>query len=270
MPVDAGGNITRPASPIPVSGQTADAPQVNVPVDDIYAWGNLLMFLDGRKSWRGDQNANGYKIGGAANATSAQDYVTLSQMQDAIAAVSFLFPGFLQADTATSSVAPQGWVYANGQELSRSAYPQLWARVSAGNNLAASQGAKTAGQYGPGNGTTTFTVPNLYADGGYFIRPLTAGRGIGSIQQDEFKEHTHTASTASAGAHTHDVTQPVRRGANGNHFPRGWDGGDVQLPGTHTAVTTSNGAHTHAVTVNNTGGTETRPRNIAYPVLIKT
>src|SRR5690606_14781808 len=146
-PVDGGGNVSRPSSPIPVTGQGADAPQVNVPVDDIYSIMNLFPFLDGRKSWRGDQNLNGYKFGNAANATAPQEYVTLAQMQDAIAAVSFLFPGFMQIDTATSTAAPQGWLYANGQEVSRSTYAALWARVSTGNNLAATQGAKTHGQY---------------------------------------------------------------------------------------------------------------------------
>lgn len=261
-PVDGGGNVSRPSSPIPVTGQGADAPQVNVPVDDIYSIMNLFPFLDGRKSWRGDQNLNGYKIGGAANATAPQDYVTLAQVQALVG----VFPGMYMVDTASSAAPPAGWVYANGQTLSRASYPTLWARVSAGNNLAATEGAKTHGQYGPGNGTTTFTIPNLYADGGYFIRPISSGRGIGTVQADEIKSHDHPLIMNAVPPHAHNATSQSIGGsgggdiATGNAFPRN----------SVTNPTSLAGGHTPTGTVGPTGGTETRPKNIAYPVLIKT
>lgn len=266
MPVDGGGVITRPASPVPVDGQTAQAAEVNVPTNDIYNVLNMLMFLDGRKSLRGNIPMNGYKASNAANATAPQDYVTLSQVQAMIAAVSQLFPGYLMTDTATSTAAPDGWLYANGQEVLRATYPALWARVSAtGGNLAATQGAKTAGQYGPGNGTTTFTLPNLYADGGYFIRPVTAGRAIGSLQIDEFKSHAHIASTDPSGIHQHEyvdasVVDPGSLSGNGPFA------GVTNI----NRTTSFSGSHIHTVNVQNTGGQETRPINVAYPVLIKT
>lgn len=265
MPVDGGGVITRPASPVPVDGQTAQAAEVNVPTNDIYNILNMLVFLDGRKSLRGNIPMNGYKASNAANATAPQDYVTLSQMQAAIAAVSQLFPGYLMTDTATSTAAPDGWLYANGQEVLRATYPALWARVSAaGGNLAATQGAKTPGQYGPGNGTTTFTLPNLYADGGYFIRPMTMGRSIGSIQSDALKSHSHTGTTDQAGNHVHQT------GSQNNLA--GFDVGSLLRPfGAGTSENTSAaGIHSHTFTTNVTGDVETRPKNIAYPVLIKT
>lgn len=260
MPVDGGGNISRPSSPIPVTGQTAEAPQVNVPLDDIYSIMNLFPFLDGRKAWRGNQNLNGYKMGGAANGTAPQDYVTLSQLQSAYA----IFPGFLQVDTISSASPPPGWIFANGLEVSRSTYSALWSRVSTGNNLAATQAAKTHGQYGPGNGTTTFTLPNLYADGGYFIRPITAGRAIGNIQVDDLKAHVHDGIT-SEDTHTHNYSD----------FFVGESGGGVQSGAGRDLFASRNGetgqnTHRHAFSTNPTGGSETRPKNIAYPVLIKT
>lgn len=272
MPVDGGGNFTRPSSPIPVEGQTAQAAEVNTPIDDIYSGLNMFPFLDGRKSWRGNQNLNGYKFGGAANATAPQEYVTLAQMQDAIAAVSVLFPGFMQIDTATSTAAPQGWLYANGQEVSRVTYASLWARVSAGNNLAATQGAKTHGQYGPGNGTTTFTLPNMYGastdDGGYFIRAVSSGRGIGTIQQDENKQHNHPASFTGTPVPPHTHQSPARGGALFGETGPGLEDRSASSPVTTSAA----GGHTPSgtVAVSNSGGTESRPKNIAYPVLIKT
>lgn len=261
MPIDSGGNITRPPSPIPVSGQTADAPQVNVPIDDIYASMNQLVFLDGRKALRGNIPMNGHRAVGAGDAVAAQDYVTLAQLQAMIMGLG-VPTGVIEAYTISSSVPPAGWVFANGQSLSRATFPVLWAAAQAGNNLAATQEAKTAGQYGPGNGSTTFTLPNLYADGGYFIRPITSGRGIGTIQQDELKEHTHAGTAASAGAHTHTLGLGVSQAD-------GLGGGRLTGTGATQFTTSTNGAHTHELTITATGGSETRPKNIAYPVIIK-
>lgn len=260
MPVDSAGNATRPSSPIPVSGQDADAPQVNVPVDDIYSILNLLTFLDGRKSLRGNIPMNGYRAVGAANAVDAQDYVTFGQLQSLLAELSQVPTGIMASLSGTT--IPQGWVRANGQSLSRSAYPALWAFAQASGNLAATQEDKTAGQYGPGNGTTTFTLPNLEADGGYFIRPVTSGRGIGTVQQDEIKSHDHEASVSAAGKHTHTYPGPATSSVSGGLRPSG-NGGQGVLP------TSENGEHVHEVTIDATGGTETRPKNIAYPVIIK-
>lgn len=270
MPVDGGGNVTRPGSPIPVTGQTADAPQVNVPVDDIYSILNMMVFLDGRKSLQGNIPMNGYRASNAGDAVNGQDYVTLAQMNAAIAAVTQLYPGFMVPDTVTSTAAPAGWLYANGAEVARAAYPALWARVSAGNNLAASQGAKTAGQYGPGNGTTTFTLPNLYADGGYFIRPLTSGRAIGTVQADDFKSHGHPATFAGNAVppHSHSISDSVRAIGGSQPLRVRFDGDNGVIIGGSTGGA---GGHTPSgtVTVTAVGGTETRPKNIAYPVLIK-
>lgn len=262
MPVDAGGNATRPSSPIPVSGQTADAPQVNVPINDIYAILNMLVFLDGRKSLRGNIPMNGHRARGAADAEQPQDYVTLSQVQAFLTDVATP-SGIIQAYTVSSSVAPAGWIFANGQTLQRSVFPNLWAAVQSGNNLAATEAVKTHGQYGPGNGTTTFTVPNLYADGGYFIRPMTSGRAIGTTQQDEIKRHKHNASASMSGAHDHGISYANRGDAFGSSYAMS------AAPGGLSRRTSTNGAHNHIITVGEEGGTETRPKNIAYPVIIK-
>ena len=261
MPIDSGGNISRPG-PIPVNGQTALAEHVNTPVDDLYAASNQFPFLDGRKTWRGNQNLNGYRLTNAANAQSPQDYVTLQQMQDAIAAIATIPTGVILP--LTSLVVPTGWLVVNGQTVSRSTYAALWAHAQASGMLAASEGVKTHGQFGPGNGTTTFSLPNLYADGGYFIRALTAGRTIGSVQQDEFKSHTHPASFTGnpVPPHTHSYTTAA--GGSGNSYGNG-------IQATTSGSTSAAGDHTPSgtVTVTASGGTETRPRNIAYPAIMK-
>ena len=262
MPDDTSGNYTKPDGTTAVDGQVAMASQHNLFANDASAALSRRLFADGRKPWTGNQNANGFKVTGADRGSDPGDYVTVAQLGDAIAAVSGLFPGLMVPDTVTTTSAPAGWLYANGQEVSRSTYANLWARVQGGNNLAASQAAKTVGQYGPGDGATTFTLPNLYADGGYFIRPISSGRGIGTVQADELKSHAHTGTALTAGDHQHG-------GYYGSQQQGTYAGGGTQIAGFNN-VTNVAGSHSHALQINTTGGTETRPKNVAYPVLIKT
>ena len=95
--------------------------------------------------------------------------------------------------------------------------------------------------YGVGDGSTTFNIPDLR---GEFIRGFDAGRGVdtgrvlGSSQADELKAHTHSYT---------ETTQ---------------------------ATDTLTGGDTHYIdaasgTTGSTGGTETRPRNIAMNYMIK-
>ncbi|WP_342361408.1 tail fiber protein [Terrarubrum flagellatum] len=116
---------------------------------------------------------------------------------------------------ATGSVALPGTIKANGATLSRTAYADLWLWAQTSGNLAASEAAKTAGQYGPGNGTTTFSIPDLR---GEFIRGwddgkgIDSGRAIGSTQASQNLAHTHGVTESP---HSHGVTQtPHSHGVN--------------------------------------------------------
>ena len=75
----------------------------------------------------------------------------------------------------TGSVAPTGYVGAQGQLLSRAGYPQLWAYAQASGNIAASDGVWTKGQYSPGDGSTTFRVMDLREQ---FIRGASGTRPV--------------------------------------------------------------------------------------------
>lgn len=96
--------------------------------------------------------------------------------------------------------------------------------------------------YGVGDGTTTFALPDLR---GEFVRGLDSGRGVdtgralGSAQSDALKSHQH--SVAAAPYLTHGFIA-----GGGNAFST-----DSQS------------------TTGLTGGTETRPRNIALLAIIK-
>ena len=88
----------------------------------------------------------------------------------------------------TGSVAPDGYIIANGAELSRSTFSQLF-QWAVANNLIKDQSTipTTAhGYYGTGDGSTTFTIPDLR---GVFKRnaDLASNRGgadLGMYQED--------------------------------------------------------------------------------------
>lgn len=263
-----------PSGYLAVTGQTIEASQHNPPLEDLAAAMTRRYMRDGRAPMLGNIPMNGYRATGAGDGVDAQDYVTLAQVQALIAAVASVPTGLIVP--YTGNTVPAGWVAANGQELSRTTYAALWAHAQASGNLAASQGAKTHGQFGPGNGSTTFTVPNLYADNGYFIRPLATGRTIGSVQADELASHSHGATFSGnpVPAHNHNATY-ASAGAGGSYtdaLNRARTGdGAYGFGSGETVGLQSSGGHTPSgsVSVTATGGTETRPRNIAYPVIIK-
>lgn len=107
-----------------------------------------------------------------------------------------------------ATTPPTGYLKANGALLSRAAYPVLWAYAQASGNMAVSDGAWQSGQFSPGNGTTTFRIPDLR---GYHLRAYDDGRGIdsgrvlGSVQSDLLGSHTHGITVDNVGNHTHTI-----------------------------------------------------------------
>lgn len=85
--------------------------------------------------------------------------------------------------------APSGTIKANGASLSRTTYSDLWAYALASGNLV-DETDKDSGNYGTGDGETTFTIPDYR---GEFIRLWDDGRGvdidraIGSFQGDAIR-----------------------------------------------------------------------------------
>jgi len=154
------------------------------------------------------------------------------------------------------SSAPAGWLKANGATVSRSAYASLFAAIGT--------------TFGAGDGSTTFTLPDLR---GEFIRGwddgrgADSGRGFGSAQAAANQSHTHSAGTltaASAGAHTHAYVTGGVDNNTGNEICRA-SGNLEKLQGINSA-----GAHTHSLSGStDSQGAEARPRNVALLACIK-
>ena len=141
--------------------------------------------------------------------------------------------GSIETFAGVAAKIPEGYLLCNGQEVSRATYKDLFDVIGT--------------TYGSTSGTT-FKVPDLR---GEFIRGFDAGRGIdsgrifGSWQVDMFKSHVHRT-----GGLFRSYNSGPSGVANGVvNVVRSWDSkyDDTQ----------------------NTGGVETRPRNIAMNYIIK-
>lgn len=196
--------------------------------------------------------------------TSANNIVQLNGSAQLPAVDGSLLTGLSSGDTIpvstvvalASSSVPSGWLECDGSAVSRTTYADLFAAIST--------------DYGVGDGTTTFNLPDLR---GEFIRGwdngkgTDSGRAIASFQDDALESHLHAAgtlATSSAGAHTHSITMGADA-ASGSVVDGGFSTGGG------TASTNSAGAHTHTISgsTGSTGSTETRPRNIAMMYVIK-
>lgn len=145
-----------------------------------------------------------------------------------------------------ASTAPSGWLYCDGSAISRATYSRLFSNIGT--------------TFGTGDGSATFNIPDLRDE---FIRGANPGsRAVGLAENDSYRSHNHSGSTNSAGAHSHSVSIPLN--SNGG-TPSLENGG----PSTKSFNTSTAGAHTHSFTTNSTGGSETRPQNVALLPIIK-
>jgi microcystin-dependent protein len=142
-----------------------------------------------------------------------------------------------------ASTPPTGWLKANGAELSRTVFSDLYDAIGV--------------THGAGDGTSTFNLPDLRAA---FIRGwddglnVDASRVFASLQLDAFQGHFHDYSAGAAGNNSLDIRFSYHRTSN-------------------NSVTTTNG-YTGDYSSDGTNGVprvagETRPRNIALLACIK-
>ena len=171
----------------------------------------------------------------------------------------------------TSAAVPDGTLPADGRDVSRTTYPELFAAIGT--------------DYGSGDGVDTFTLPDLR---GRFVRAwsdgasLDAGRTLGSVQDDTTRRPRGPAfGTSSAGEHAHYLaggsgffnTTPLSGDltlASSGSSNTGTSDNSYKFAGSTGAavkgLSSPAGAHTHTITTG--GDPETRPVNIALFAVI--
>lgn len=161
------------------------------------------------------------------------------------------------------STAPTGWLKANGAAVNRITYAALFAVIGT--------------TFGVGDGVLTFNLPDMR---GEFLRGWDDGRGIdvgrtlGSAQSGQNLLHSHSGTIAAVANHNHNngiYTRLLRPPYVGS-----LTGSDTSYSGTEQAVGAGDsadiiaaGGHTHTIAIDNDGGSEARPRNIAMLACIK-
>jgi microcystin-dependent protein len=170
------------------------------------------------------------------------------------------------------ATVPSGYLECNGAAVSRTTYAALFAII--GTN------------YGTGNGSSTFNLPDLR---GEFIRGFDNGRGadsgrsIASSQGASNASHNHSISLSGTTS-TKSLTGSVARiaetmAAHGTASGVFTKRSNVQTPTTPNATDSSpaggfdmDASHNHTFSASGTSGSqgsEARPRNVAMMYIIK-
>jgi len=172
---------------------------------------------------------------------------------------------------AAASV-PAGYLECNGAAVSRSTYSALFSVIGT--------------TYGSGNGSSTFNLPDLR---GEFIRGFDNGRGVdsgrsinnpqGSANQSHNHSYGNAGITVSGANHRHNARgfslQPSVASVaitlgSGQSYQIGYRTSDSGS--TNQAILNSGNlsmSGTVGITINNTGGNESRPRNVAMMYIIR-
>lgn len=157
----------------------------------------------------------------------------------------------------TTTSCPAGFLYENGQAVSRSTYATLFGVIGT--------------TFGTGDGTTTFNLPDMR---GYFPRgwaddgSIDSGRSFATTQTDAIKSHTVTStSVVTDPGHTHGLVA-----FHGNAAGAGLYSQQASVSSSPNAAQPTDSATTGitvATTSSYSGSTETRPYNLALVFCIK-
>ena len=168
------------------------------------------------------------------------DHTQLTQLRDAINALILQNAPGAPVGTViawTTTTPPADYLECNGAAISRTAYSALFGVIGT--------------VFGAGDGSTTFNLPDLRAE---FIRGWDNGRGVdsgrifGSQELDAIAAHNHNITSGWSSAN--------------------WEPGVANF-NDYAYIGTNKIGVDNANAVKPTGGTETRPRNVALMFAIK-
>lgn len=138
---------------------------------------------------------------------------------------------------------PEGWLVADGSRMARTAYPALFAAIGTAFNQS-------------GDGAQYFRLPDLrgeFVRGWDGNRGIDSGRAFGSAQADEFRSHKHALPIAGNADGMFENLSDIKRMSVTLVNDSDWN----NVFGYHKDDYTAS------------GGSETRPRNIALLPIIK-
>lgn len=195
-----------------------------------------------------NSNINGINIAEGMNSSGVNDAIRQMMADIANMLAGGILPPSGTVQAFLGNVAPTGWQFCDGSAISRTTYSALYAVIGV--------------QYGAGDGSTTFNVPDyrgrtligagtgpgltgrtLAAEGGEETHQLTIG---------EVPTHAFSGTTNTAGAHTHTLndtghSHTVAYGDNnsGSGEPGHGSGTATENTGTSNTGITVNGVADH-------------------------
>lgn len=149
-------------------------------------------------------------------------------------------PGVISQYAGSS--APTGWLLCDGTPVSRITYASLFSVLST--------------QYGSGDGSTTFNLPNLKGK-------VPVGRDSADTSFDVLgetggaKTHTLTATESGVASHSHGITDPSHKHQQSLSFGNGGANGGPYYysPGTVLQNIIETASQTTGITINNATAT---------------
>ena len=154
-----------------------------------------------------------------------------------------------------SSTVPTGFLECNGANVSRSTFAQLYSAI--GNT------------WGSGDGSSTFGLPDLR---GEFIRGWDNSRGVdgsrsfATTQSSQNQQHNHSISDPS---HSHNMRGLALSGGSGSVAITLGSGQSYQIGYSDIISSRTSGTASTGISINNQGGSESRPRNVSLMYIIK-
>ena len=145
------------------------------------------------------------------------------------------------------TTAPAGYVICDGAAIDRTAFSDLFNLIGE--------------TFGEGDNSTTFNVPDLrgeFVRGWDSGRGIDSGRGFGTTQNSTNLQHSHNITDPG---HAHNIAAVSDTSAS-------VAAGAASAGATPSTGTTD--SNTTSITIQNSGDTESRPRNIALSFIIKT
>ena len=242
------------------TGDTILVNQHNPPFQDIEQSLSSSLDRDGKGGMRADLVMSGNKITGLAPGVNPSDAATVSQLggSSAIPIGSVL--------DYWGATPPEGYLFAAGQEISRSTYAALFAVIGT-----------TAGL---GNGSTTFNLPDYRGriGAGRENMATPATTRLNTLSSSSLGAtggaQTHTLTEAQMPAHDHELSGSTSTSGAHTHTAQGGGGvlvggfGEVFVAEGTQQTTSSSGSHSHTLTgeVGETGGGQAH--NNVQPTII--